>query len=243
MSLDFLCSSLRTEVEIAVTRIHGRSYETLLHTVWSSSCLVSTTATTTPEYCCSLHGTFLDTEGFNCEKANIHVSRSYLSCLLSLVDWMSYFWLASSASCQTNSDPHWAQNHYHDWSEIWEMRVRTNWTTPRHHGYSDACSWELEQGSDLPTVSLKSLKIAIYGMAWSVSSTSCIGAWPFSNEPLTSLFCRILRAYAIGYLSSTTPRVISYLRRLKDDRLSNKEKLEEVGHPSAIITLRRLLCS
>ncbi|GIJ88875.1 hypothetical protein Asppvi_007803 [Aspergillus pseudoviridinutans] len=49
------------------------------------------------------------------------------------------------------------------------------------------------------------------------------------NESLTSLCCSVLRAYAIGYLSSTTPRLVSCLRRLKDDRLSNKEKLEELS--------------
>ncbi|KAH2849447.1 hypothetical protein KXV85_006519 [Aspergillus fumigatus] len=48
------------------------------------------------------------------------------------------------------------------------------------------------------------------------------------NWSKARIFQPILRAYAIGYLSSTTPRVISYLRRLKDDRLSNKEKLEEL---------------
>lgn len=49
------------------------------------------------------------------------------------------------------------------------------------------------------------------------------------NWSKARIFQPILRAYAIGYLSSTTPRVISYLRRLKDDRLSNKEKLEELS--------------
>ncbi|KAH3529004.1 hypothetical protein KXV55_003441 [Aspergillus fumigatus] len=48
------------------------------------------------------------------------------------------------------------------------------------------------------------------------------------NWSKARIFQPILRAYAIGYLSSTTPRVISYLRRLKDDRLGNKEKLEEL---------------
>ncbi|RAL17741.1 uncharacterized protein BO97DRAFT_467213 [Aspergillus homomorphus CBS 101889] len=38
----------------------------------------------------------------------------------------------------------------------------------------------------------------------------------------------ILRAYALGYLSSTTPKVLSCLRHLRDNRLSNEDKLKEL---------------
>ncbi|PYH44226.1 uncharacterized protein BP01DRAFT_374810 [Aspergillus saccharolyticus JOP 1030-1] len=38
----------------------------------------------------------------------------------------------------------------------------------------------------------------------------------------------ILRAYALGYLSSTTPRLISCLRRIQDSKLSNKDRLKEL---------------
>ncbi|GAQ06539.1 hypothetical protein ALT_3860 [Aspergillus lentulus] len=48
------------------------------------------------------------------------------------------------------------------------------------------------------------------------------------NRSKARILQPVLRAYAIGYISSTTPRLVSYLRRLKDDRLSNKEKLEEL---------------
>ncbi|RAH66623.1 uncharacterized protein BO66DRAFT_404618 [Aspergillus aculeatinus CBS 121060] len=40
----------------------------------------------------------------------------------------------------------------------------------------------------------------------------------------------ILRAYALGYLSSTTPKIISCLRRIQDKRLSNKDRLKELFH-------------
>ncbi|XHG02184.1 hypothetical protein AWENTII_005540 [Aspergillus wentii] len=39
----------------------------------------------------------------------------------------------------------------------------------------------------------------------------------------------ILRAYALGYLSSTTPKVIASLRRLRGHELSCKEKLQELS--------------
>ncbi|PYI24647.1 integral membrane protein [Aspergillus violaceofuscus CBS 115571] len=40
----------------------------------------------------------------------------------------------------------------------------------------------------------------------------------------------ILRAYALGYLSSTTPRIISCLRRIQDKRLTNTDRLKELFH-------------
>ncbi|EAW14082.1 uncharacterized protein ACLA_071150 [Aspergillus clavatus NRRL 1] len=49
------------------------------------------------------------------------------------------------------------------------------------------------------------------------------------DKSKTRILQPILRAYAIGYLSSTTPRVVSYLRRLKAKDLSNKQKIEELS--------------
>ena len=39
---------------------------------------------------------------------------------------------------------------------------------------------------------------------------------------------RILRAYALGYLSSTTPRLLSSVQRLRRGDLTHNEKLQEV---------------
>ncbi|KAJ5729434.1 uncharacterized protein N7483_003942 [Penicillium malachiteum] len=39
----------------------------------------------------------------------------------------------------------------------------------------------------------------------------------------------IIRAYALGYLSSITPKIVSYTRHLRDKDLSTKEKLQELA--------------
>ncbi|KAJ6014102.1 hypothetical protein N7540_008693 [Penicillium herquei] len=39
----------------------------------------------------------------------------------------------------------------------------------------------------------------------------------------------IIRAYALGYLSSVTPKIVSYTRRLRNKDLSNKEKFQELA--------------
>lgn len=45
---------------------------------------------------------------------------------------------------------------------------------------------------------------------------------------LTDCDCSLLRAYALGYLSSVTPKLVSYVRRLGNKDWTTQQKLQEV---------------
>jgi hypothetical protein len=48
------------------------------------------------------------------------------------------------------------------------------------------------------------------------------------RNPLLNCDCSLLRAYALGYLSSVTPKLASYVRRLRTKDWTSQQKLQEV---------------